>query len=104
MNKTLITISILTLVAIMFIGIIIIAALKPDSLDRVIPLMASTLGSVVTLVVLIHGLGKTNEKVDKIEKNTNGINSALMASALGRTEDTIERWKYPEKETEESKG
>lgn len=102
MNKTLITLSILALVAIMFIGIIIIAAVNPNSLDKVIPLLASTLGSVITLVVMIHGLGKTNEKVDKIEKNTNGVNTALMAAALGRTEETIERWKTPE--TEDSNG
>jgi uncharacterized membrane protein YgaE (UPF0421/DUF939 family) len=98
MNKTAITLSIVALVAIMFVGIIVIAAFKPEALTTLIPFVGTTLATLVSTVVIFYGLGKTNEKVDKIEHNTNGINSALLASALERSEDTIERWKNPEKE------
>lgn len=93
MNKTLITLAIIGLIAIMFLGVILIAAWKPDSLGTIIPFVGTTLGTTISMVVLFYSLGKTNAKVEKIEHNTNGINTALLAQVTGHSEDTIDRIK-----------
>lgn len=93
MNRTAITLGIMGLVAIMFGGIIVLAIVRPDATAIVIAFCGSTLATLISAVVMFYGLDKTNKKIDKVERQTNGINSALLARATGMSEQTIDRHK-----------
>lgn len=93
MNRTAIALGILGVTAIMFTGVIVVALFRPDATATVIAFVGSTLGTLVSMSVLLYGLNSVNKKVDHIEKNTNGINTALLTQITGHGEDTINRMK-----------
>lgn len=101
MNKTAIALAIIALVMLESVAVVAVAIYSPDILFTVIAFFGSSLTTLITAIVIIYNLSKTNEKVDKIEKQTNGMNTALLSAVTGHSEDTIERYKgnhYNEKE------
>lgn len=91
--KTSIILAVIVLIAIMFTGVIIIALFRPDATATVIAFVGSTLTTTVGTIVVLYNLRKTNEKVDRVEKQTNGINSSLLVSVTGQSISEIERHK-----------
>lgn len=93
MNRTAITLAIVALIGIMFSGVVILAIFRPDATATVIAFIGQTLTSLITAVVIFYNLDKVSKKVEKVERQTNGINTALLAQVTDHSEDTIQRYK-----------
>lgn len=94
MNKTVITIGIIILLGVLFVGIAAVAIIRPDvDITILIGFAGTSITTIISFVVLFYGLNKVNERTDRIEKNTNGINTALLSRVTGHGEDTIQRFK-----------
>lgn len=93
MNKTAIALAFVALVVVESVAVVAVAIYAPDITLIVIAFFGSSLTTLITAVVIIYNLDKTNQKVEKIEKQTNGINTALLATVTGHGEQTIERMK-----------
>lgn len=86
MNKTVVAVAIVVMVTVMFSGVILVALFRPDATATIIAFVGSTVTTIVGVIVIIYNL-------DKVIKQTNGINSVLLSKATGASEDTIERAK-----------
>lgn len=82
MNKTLITLALFGLVALGIIGSVLILEFQPDSFGQFTQFIITITAFALTVTVTIYGLDKVNTKVERIEKNTNGINTALRNAAI----------------------
>lgn len=76
-NKNLALIVVGALVCLALVGGVVLHVLRPDTVAAFMPNVITLLGLMITAVGTIYGLGKINEKVDGVHKNTNGTLSAL---------------------------
>lgn len=79
MNKTVIFITFAALVAIGLVGSLILTIHRPDATATFVSQVVLLLGLVITAAANFYALGKTNEKLEVVEKQTNGANSELRA-------------------------
>ena len=93
MNKTAIVLGVIILVIIESLAVVLVATIAPEIVSTVIAFFGSSLTTLITAIVIIYNLSKTNEKVAKIEKQTNGANTALLMAVTGHSEQTIDRLK-----------
>lgn len=89
MNKTILIVCYFMLAAICFTGVIIIAIYKPDSTATVIGFVGVMLATVASSTMLFYGLDKTQQKIAKVEENTNGNNNKLQADLAERNAELI---------------
>lgn len=86
MNKTVIALGTMFMITAMFTGVVLIAILRPDATATIIGFTGQTLTSIVGFIILFYN-------VDKVVKQTNGINTALISKSTGIPEAEIERMK-----------
>jgi len=77
MNKTAITIAYFTLIALGIVGAVTIILLKPDSLGVLVNTLVTILGLGTVAATTFANFGKQNDKLETIEKQTNGTLSKL---------------------------
>lgn len=80
MNKNVAFIVIGSLVAIGLIGSVVLHLLRPDTVAAFMPNLITLLGLIVTAAGTIYSLGKLDQKMDSVHKNTNGTLTALRAA------------------------
>lgn len=78
MNKTVVFITFAALAALGIMGGVYLLAERPDASATFTNLLVLVLGLVVTAAGTFYGLGRANEKLDTVQKQTNGTLSALM--------------------------
>lgn len=86
MNKTAIALAVMAMIIFMFAGVVLIALFRPDATATVIAFTGQTLANVVGFIVVFYNL-------DKIVKQTNGANTALISKVTGIPEEDIEKMK-----------
>jgi hypothetical protein len=91
MNKTAIFIAFAALAAIGLIGGVIVLAIKPDAIATFTTLIVTVLGLAATAAGTFYGFGKQNEKLETIQKQTNGNLSALQEENTRLTNLLAER-------------
>lgn len=77
MNKTAITLGYFGLGTVAVVGVIVTAIMSPDATDDIIQFVGTIMAVASTGAVTFYMLGKQNEKVEKIQHQTNGTLSAL---------------------------
>lgn len=82
-SRLYVTLAVIALVMVMFAGVVLIALLRPEAVATVISFVGSTLTTAIAAVLILI-------KVNKVERQTNGINTALMVKATGMTEEEID--------------
>lgn len=78
MNRTVVFITFACLAALGIAGGVYLLAERPDASATFTNLLVLVLGLVVTAAGTFYGLGRANEKLDTVQKQTNGTLSALM--------------------------
>ncbi|MBH0054490.1 hypothetical protein I6E74_09965 [Salinibacterium sp. SWN139] len=78
MNKTAITLGYFGLGMVAVVGVITTVIFAPDAKDDVIQFVGTIMAVASTGAVTFYMLGKQNEKVETIQKQTNGTLSKLM--------------------------
>ena len=90
MNKTAITMGYFALGAVAIIVVSLIAIFRPDATATIMQFVGTVLGIAFTGAVTFHLLGKQNEKLEKVEKQTNGTLSALTEENARLTKELVE--------------
>lgn len=90
MNKNVAFIVIGSLVAIGLIGSVVLHILRPDTVAPYMGSLVTLLGLIVTAAGTIYSLGKLDQKVDSVHKNTNGTLSALREENDRLTRENVE--------------
>ena len=90
MNKTAITIGYFALGAVALVVVTLIAIFRPDATATIIQFVGTVLGIASTGAVTFYMLGKQNEKLEKVEKQTNGTLSALHEENASLTAQLVE--------------
>lgn len=85
-SRLYITLALITMVIIMFCGVTVIALIKPEAVATIVAFVGSTLTTTITAVFILN-------KLNKVERQTNGINTALLASTTGMSKDEIDSHK-----------
>ena len=80
MNKTAAVLGFLTLVALGLIGVVVILIVAPTSAGVLTSFVLTVLAVASTSVVLFYGMSKQDEKLQVIQRQTNGTLSALSAA------------------------
>ncbi|WP_322412067.1 hypothetical protein [Microbacterium invictum] len=90
MNRTVMFVTFSTLAALGIIGTALILLLRPDATATFTALLVQVLGLVTVAAATFYGLGKANEKLEKVERQTNGTLSELRAENDRLTRENIE--------------
>lgn len=72
MNKTVVFISFAALAAVGLVGSVVLAIYRPDATATFTQLIVTVLGISASAAGTFYALGKQGEKLEKIEKQTNG--------------------------------
>jgi hypothetical protein len=80
LNKTVVFVSFVAIAMIGFAGICIIAIVRPDATATVINTLITVLTVVSGFAITAYSLGKVNDKVEVVQKQTNGTLSTLIAA------------------------
>ena len=78
MNRTVVFLAFATLAALGIIGATAILLLRPDATATLTGFIVQILGLASVAAVTFYGLGKANEKLERVEKQTNGTLSKLL--------------------------
>lgn len=81
MNRTVIFVTFAILAALGIIGTVILLVHRPDATATFTSFVITILGLVTVAATTFYGLGKATEKLEVVEKNTNGRLEALLARA-----------------------
>lgn len=90
MNKTLIAVAFLVLIALALVGDVLLAIYRPEQLAAFNGAIVTILGVGTAAIVTIWGLGSQGEKLKKIEAQTNGNLSRLQGENERLTNIIIE--------------
>lgn len=85
MNRTVIFIAFVGLAATGLIGSVILLLFRPDASATFIAFVLQIMGLATVAATTFYGLGKVNEKVEVVQKQTNGTLSRLLEQ---REQDT----------------
>lgn len=86
MNKTVVFVTFAVLAALAIIGVVILLLYKTDTISAYSGFIVNLLGIVTLAAGTFAVLGKTNQKVEKIERQTNGTLSKLLEETETKTE------------------
>lgn len=89
MNKNVVFVTFAILAAIGLAGGVYIIAERPDASATFVNLLVLVLGLTTTAAGTFYALGKTNEKLAVVEKQTNGANSELRAENARLTDELV---------------
>ena len=78
MNRTVAILTFVALVALGVIGYVVLSIVKPDSKDSFVSFLLIILGQVTIAWGILWNLGRTNEKLETVRKQTNGTLSTLV--------------------------
>lgn len=78
MNKTVVFVTFSALAALGILGAVYLLVERPDASATFTNLLVLVLGLVISAAGTFYGLGRVNEKLDTVQKQTNGTLSALM--------------------------
>lgn len=90
MNKTAVFITFVALAAIGLIGALYLLVERPDASATFTALLVQILGLVVVAAGTFYALGKTNEKIEEVQTQTNGNLSRRDAEIERLTRENIE--------------
>lgn len=90
MNKTVMFLTFALLAAIGLLGTVALLIFRPESATTFTTLLITVLGLATTAGGTFYMLGKQNEQIQKIDKQTNGTLSALRAENDRLTRENIE--------------
>ena len=90
MNKTAVFITFAALAALGLVGSIYLLVERPDASATFTALLVQILGLVVVAAGTFYALGKTNEKLEDVQKQTNGNLSRRDAEIERLTAENIE--------------
>ncbi|WP_433586360.1 hypothetical protein [Microbacterium hydrocarbonoxydans] len=90
MNKTVMFVTFAALAAVGLAGSVLLLIVRPESLSSFTTLLITVLGLATTAAGTFYALGKTNEKLDKVDKQTNGTLSALREENDRLTRENVE--------------
>lgn len=86
MNKTAIVLGLFGIIAVSIAGAVLIAILRPDASASFIAFIGTTLTVAIGAVATIGAVSTT---LKRIEKQTNGTNTALLAATTGIPTEVI---------------
>lgn len=89
MNKTAVFITFAALVTVGLIGSVYLLVERPDASATFTALLVQILGLVVVAAGTFYGLGKTNEKIQEVQTQTNGNLSRRDAEIERLTRENI---------------
>lgn len=95
MNKNLMYLTVGTIVLIGLIGSIVLQIVRPEALGTFVQQIVVLVGLLTTAAGTIYGLGQVNDKIDKVESQTNGQLTRLqnerdqMAAELAETRELL---------------
>lgn len=78
MNKTVIFITFAILAGIGIAGAVLLAVVRPDTTTSYVNFVFQILGLVTVAATTFYGLGKANEKLEVVKRQTNGTLSGLL--------------------------
>ncbi|MFD8768462.1 hypothetical protein [Microbacterium oxydans] len=90
MNKTAVFITFAILAALGLIGSLYLLVERPDASATFTALLVQILGLVVVAAGTFYALGKTNEKIEDVQKQTNGNLSRRDAEIERLTRENVE--------------
>lgn len=80
MNKTLIASLLFAIIALDVIAATLIIIFAPESFNTFVTFLGTVIALAISGTVTISQIDALKNKVEQVEKNTNGINSALLAA------------------------
>ncbi|SJM66785.1 hypothetical protein [Agrococcus casei] len=95
MNKNLMYLTIGAIVLVGLIGSIILQIVRPESLGTFVQQVVIIVGLLISAAGTIYGLGQVNDKIDKVDKQTNGRLEQLQgdrdraATELAKTREIL---------------
>jgi len=95
MNKTAVFITFAGVAAISIITAAVLLAVRPDASATLIQLIGTALALIAGFAGTVYALGKQGEKIETIQKQTNGTNTALHAENTRLTNLLIARGVNP---------
>jgi BRCT domain type II-containing protein len=98
MNKTAITLGYFGLGIVAVIGVILTAIIRPEATTEIIQFVGTIMAVASTGAVTFYMLGKQNEKVETIQKQTNGTLSALREENARLQQEKVEWLQRGDKE------
>lgn len=90
MNRTASFITFAVLVALGIVGTLILLVYRPDASATFIAFLIQILGIATVAAGTFYGFGKTNEKLERVEAQTNGSLSRIDAEIERLTQENIE--------------
>ena len=78
MNRTIAFITLACLVALGIIGYVVLILMSPEKSDQFVSFLLLILGNVTVAAGTLWNLGRTNEKLEVVKRQTNGTLSALV--------------------------
>jgi hypothetical protein len=78
LNKTVVFVTFAVLAGLGIAGGVFIMVHRPDATAAFTTLLITVLGLVTTSAGVFYGLGKANDKIEEVRKQTNGNNSRLQ--------------------------
>lgn len=78
MNRTVAILTFVILVALGVAGYVVLSIVKPDSRDAFVTFLLIMLGQVTIAWGILWNLGRTNDKLETVKKQTNGTLSTLV--------------------------
>lgn len=99
MNKTVMFVTFSCLAGVGLLGCVILLVFRPEATATFTSLLITVLGLAASAGGTFYALGKQGEKIEKIDKQTNGTLSALRAENDRLTRENIELAKQVPPET-----
>lgn len=90
LSKNLAFASIALIVTLGVIGVVLLAVFRPDATATFIQTIVTFATILTTAITLIYGLGKIGERVQNVERQTNGTLSALLDENDRLTRENVE--------------
>ncbi|SMQ73449.1 hypothetical protein [Agreia sp. VKM Ac-1783] len=103
MNKTAVFITFASVATVSIITAAVLLAVRPDASATLIQLIGTALALIAVFAGTVYGLGKQGEKIDTIQRQTNGTNTALHAENTRLTNLLIQRGINPDADTIEAR-
>lgn len=90
LSKNLAFIAVFVLLGLGIVGVLLLHLFRPDASATFIQTIVTFAGILTTTITLLYGLGKVNERIEVVQRQTNGTLSKLMEENT-RKEDVIQR-------------
>ncbi len=78
MNKNLMFVVLATIVLVGIVGAVVLQIVRPEAMGTFVQQIVVLVGLLVSAAGTIYGLGQVNNKIENVERQTNGVLSKLQ--------------------------